>query len=48
MQVPVLRDVQHMSFADIEGAISHYGKKAASGSLTSETERERERREVHD
>ena len=34
--MPVLRDVQHMSFADIEGAINHYGKKAASGSLALE------------
>jgi len=36
LQVPVLRDVQNMSFADIEAAINHYGKKAASGSLALE------------
>jgi hypothetical protein len=27
----VLRDVQHMSFADIEGSINHFGLKAAAG-----------------
>ena len=34
--VPVLRDVQGMSFADIEGAITHYGQKAAAGALALE------------
>lgn len=34
--VPVLRDVQHMSFADIEGAINHFGQKAAAGNLALE------------
>ena len=34
--VPVLRDVQHMSFADIEGTINHFGQKAAKGNLALE------------
>ncbi|EKX53461.1 hypothetical protein GUITHDRAFT_159223 [Guillardia theta CCMP2712] len=34
--VPVLRDVQNLSFAAIEGAINHYGEKAQSGSLALE------------
>lgn len=34
--VPVLRDVQHMSFADIEGSINHFGLKAAAGNLALE------------
>ncbi|MCZ8321481.1 MAG: 2-oxoglutarate dehydrogenase complex dihydrolipoyllysine-residue succinyltransferase [Novosphingobium sp.] len=32
--VPVVRDVQDMSFAQIEKAIADYGKKAKDGSLT--------------
>jgi 2-oxoglutarate dehydrogenase E2 component (dihydrolipoamide succinyltransferase) len=32
--VPVVRDVQGMSFAQIEKAIADYGKKAKEGSLT--------------
>jgi len=32
--VPVVRDVQAMSFADIEKAIAGYGKKAKDGTLT--------------
>jgi len=34
--VPVLRDVQGMSFADIEGSINHFGKKAGAGNLALE------------
>ena len=34
--VPVLRDVAHMSFADIETRISEFGAKARDGSLTVE------------
>ena len=32
--VPVVRDVDKMSFADIEKAIADYGKKARDGALT--------------
>ncbi|WP_225008566.1 2-oxoglutarate dehydrogenase complex dihydrolipoyllysine-residue succinyltransferase [Novosphingobium percolationis] len=32
--VPVVRDVDKMSFADIEKAIANYGKKARDGALT--------------
>jgi 2-oxoglutarate dehydrogenase E2 component (dihydrolipoamide succinyltransferase) len=32
--VPVVRDVQDMSFAEIEKAIADYGKKAKDGALT--------------
>lgn len=31
----VLRDVQNLSFAAIEGAINHYGEKAQSGEISS-------------
>ena len=34
--VPVVRDVDSMSFADIEKAIANYGKKAKDGTLTME------------
>jgi 2-oxoglutarate dehydrogenase E2 component (dihydrolipoamide succinyltransferase) len=34
--VPVVRDVDKMSFAGIEKAIANYGKKAREGSLTME------------
>lgn len=34
--VPVLRDVQHMNFADIEKAINSYGEKAQNGTLAIE------------
>ena len=34
--VPVLRDVAHMSFADIEAKIAEYGAKARDGALTVE------------
>jgi len=34
--VPVLRDVQDMSFADIEKAINDFGERAKSGALTVE------------
>jgi len=34
--VPVLRDVQGMGFADIEGTINHFGQKAAKGALALE------------
>eukprot|EP00960_Hanusia_phi_P044150 756487-Hanusia_phi.AAC.7 len=33
--VPVLRDVQNLSFAAIEGAINHYGEKAQNGDACS-------------
>ena len=34
--VPVLRDVDHMSFADVEKSIGEYGQKAKDGKLTME------------
>jgi len=34
--VPVVRDVQQMSFAEIEKAIAEYGRRAKDGSLTME------------
>ena len=34
--VPVLRNTENMSFADVEKSIAHYGKKAKDGSLALE------------
>jgi len=34
--VPVLRNAEHMSLAEIEGGINNYGKKAKAGKLTIE------------